>query len=168
MEFNLTTKEILFTLLLLVGKIKWFRFRIGPRKTAHSGKANHSCFDEVNACADVCFRMILFRVVFAWQFITQNEISFLSKWSQWKNSRNEFHFVLYQKLTSYKKLTIHRNENIWFHPEIKSHVNTFLLITASFGSWCLLWASADLVTLNICNYSCFLNSNCYVIVMEKN
>ena len=29
-----------------------------PRKTARSAKTNHSCFDEINTCADVSFRMI--------------------------------------------------------------------------------------------------------------
>ena len=40
-----------------------FCFRDGSRKTVHSAKANHSCFDEINACADVSFRMISFWVV---------------------------------------------------------------------------------------------------------
>ena len=30
-----------------------FCFGGGPRKTAHSVKANDFCFDEINACADV-------------------------------------------------------------------------------------------------------------------
>ena len=79
MKFKFTTKEIPFTLLLIVGKMKWFRFRSGPRKMAHSVKANHFCFVEVNACADVSFCMSLLQVVFTWQLITWNEISFLSK-----------------------------------------------------------------------------------------
>ena len=41
-----------------------FRFGGGPRKTVHSAKVNHSRFDEINACADASFRMILIRVVF--------------------------------------------------------------------------------------------------------
>ena len=40
-----------------------FRFGDGPRKTVHSVKANHLCFDEINACADVSCHMISFRVV---------------------------------------------------------------------------------------------------------
>ena len=50
-----------------------FRFGDGPRKTAHSVTANNSVFDEISACADVSFRMILFRVVLT-NFITRNEI----------------------------------------------------------------------------------------------
>ena len=41
-----------------------FCFGDGPKKTAHSAKTSHSCFDEINACADVSFRMISFRLVF--------------------------------------------------------------------------------------------------------
>ena len=46
-------------------------------------------------CADVSFHMNLFRVIFRWYFITQNAISFLSKWKQWNNTHNEFYFGLY-------------------------------------------------------------------------
>ena len=49
-----------------------FRFRGGPRKAAHWIKAKNSCFVEINACADVSFRMISFWVMFTWHFITQN------------------------------------------------------------------------------------------------
>ena len=70
----------------------------------------------VYACADVSFHMISFRVVFTWCFITRNETSFLSKWPQWNNARNEFHFRLYH-VNSYKKLTRQRNKNISFHPK---------------------------------------------------
>ena len=94
-----------------------FCFQGAPRKTAYSAKANYSCFDEINTCADVSFRMISFRVVLTWQYISRNEISCLSKWLQWNNNGSEFNFVLYQKLTSYKKLTSRWNENIWFHPK---------------------------------------------------
>ena len=41
-----------------------FRFEGGSRKTAYSLKANHFCFDEIIACADVSFHMTSFRVVF--------------------------------------------------------------------------------------------------------
>ena len=41
-----------------------FRFWGGLTQMAHSVKANHFCFDEINACADVSFHMISFRVVF--------------------------------------------------------------------------------------------------------
>ena len=54
-----------------------FHFGGGPRKAAHSVKANRFCFDEINECADVSFHRISFRVVFTY-FITRNEISFLS------------------------------------------------------------------------------------------
>ena len=40
------------------------RFGGGRRKTAHSVKADQFCFDETNACADVSFHIISFRVVF--------------------------------------------------------------------------------------------------------
>ena len=46
---------------------------------AHSVKANHFIFDEINACRDVSFHMISFQVVFLQYFITRNETSFLSK-----------------------------------------------------------------------------------------
>ena len=59
-----------------------FCFGSGPRKTAHSVRANHSYFDEINACPDAYFRVILFQIVFTWHFITRNEILFLSKWPQ--------------------------------------------------------------------------------------
>ena len=93
-----------------------FRFGGGPRKKVHSVQANHFCFNKVNACAIVSFHMISFWVVFTWYFITRTEISFLSKWPQWNNARNEFHFGFYH-VNSYKKLTRHRNENISFHPK---------------------------------------------------
>ena len=51
---------------------------------------------------------------------------------------------------------------------MKSHVNTLLLITAFLGLWGLLSAFEELIALNIWNYFCFLNSNCYAIVIEKN
>ena len=51
---------------------------------------------------------------------------------------------------------------------MKSHLNTLLLITAFLSFWCLLWAFEHLIALNICYYSFFFNSNCYVIVTEKN
>ena len=35
-----------------------FRIGSGPRKTAHSVKANKSGFDEINACPDVSFCML--------------------------------------------------------------------------------------------------------------
>ena len=40
-----------------------FRFGAGLRTTTHPVKANHPFFDEINACADVSFYMILFRVL---------------------------------------------------------------------------------------------------------
>ena len=72
-----------------------FCFGRSLKKTAHSVKANQFCFNEINGCADVSFHMNLFRVVFRWYFITQNAISFLSKWKQWNNTHNEFYFGLY-------------------------------------------------------------------------
>ena len=41
-----------------------FYFGVGPRKTVHSVKANHFCFYEINAYANVSFHMISFWVVF--------------------------------------------------------------------------------------------------------
>ena len=98
-----------------------FYFGVGLGKTVHSVKANHFCFDEINAYANVSFHMISFWVVFTWHFVTRNEISFLSKWPQLNDTRNEFHFGLYH-VNCYKKLTRHQNENISFsckHPLIK-------------------------------------------------
>ena len=51
---------------------------------------------------------------------------------------------------------------------MRTHANKLLLITGFLGLRCLLWVFEDLIALNICNYSCFLNSNCYVIFIEKN
>ena len=93
-----------------------FRFGAGPRKTAHSVKANYFCLDEIKACADISFHIISFPVVFTWSFIKRNEVSFLSKWPQWNKTHNEFHFGLYH-VNSYYKLTRHRNENISFRPK---------------------------------------------------
>ena len=117
MKFQSTIKEILFTLLFHCGwnEIK-FRFGGFPRKTVHSVKCSQLCFDEISACADVSFHMISFLVMFTWYFITQNEISFLSKWPQWSNTHNEFHFGLYY-VNSYTKLTRHWHENISFRPK---------------------------------------------------
>ena len=42
--------------------------------------------------------------------ITRNEISFLSKWPQWNNTRNDFHFALLH-VNSLKRLTRNRIEN---------------------------------------------------------
>ena len=36
-----------------------FHFRGGLRKTAHPEKANHICFDEIKACADVSFHIFI-------------------------------------------------------------------------------------------------------------
>ena len=55
-----------------------FCFEGGPRKTAHSVTANHSCFDEANACVDVYFRMIWFQIVFTWGKISEKSTFFLS------------------------------------------------------------------------------------------
>ena len=46
------------------------------------------CYYEIFACADVSFWMISFRGSVYLTFITRNEISFLSKCSQWNNTRN--------------------------------------------------------------------------------
>ena len=81
-----------------------------PRKTVNSVIANHFCFDEINACADTSSRIILFRIVFTWYFITRNEISVLSKWPQWNNTRVVFHFGLYH-------VVVIRN---WQHTEMKT------------------------------------------------
>ena len=108
LKFQPPTKEILFN--CGRNEIK-FRFGGGPRNTTHSERANHSCFDEVNAYAEISFPMISFRVVFTWHFVTQNKISFLSIWPQWNNTRNKFHIVLYHVI-SYNKLSRDQNENI--------------------------------------------------------
>ena len=41
-----------------------FCFKGGPRKTTRSVKANRFSSDETDACADVYFHMVSFRVVF--------------------------------------------------------------------------------------------------------
>ena len=53
-----------------------FCFGDGSKKTAHSAKTCHSCFDEINACANVSFRMISFRLVFTWQLSLEMELHF--------------------------------------------------------------------------------------------
>ena len=35
-----------------------FRFGGGPRGIANSVRDNHSCFDEINTCADVSFPVV--------------------------------------------------------------------------------------------------------------
>ena len=65
-KFQPTIKEILFQLLFTAGEIKC------KRKMSYSEKANHFCFDEINACADVSFHIISFRIVFISYFITRN------------------------------------------------------------------------------------------------
>ena len=55
-------------------KIK-FCFGDGPKKPANSAKTSHSCFDEINAYADVSFHLISFRLVFTWQLSLRNGIS---------------------------------------------------------------------------------------------
>ena len=85
MKLQTTIKEIMFTLLFTVAN----RFEGGPRKAAHSLKANHSYFDKINTCAVIFFLAISSRVVFTWHFINRNQISFLSKWQEWNNNRNE-------------------------------------------------------------------------------
>ena len=72
--------------------------------------------EKISPRADVSFYMISFRVVFTWYFTIWNEISFLSKWPLWNNSRNEIHFGLYH-VSSYKKLTRHWNDYISFCPK---------------------------------------------------
>ena len=86
-------------------------FGDGPRKMIHSVKANHFCFDEITACADVSFCIISIRIVFIWHFITRNEILFLSKWPQWL-----CHWFYH--VSSYKKLTRHQNDYISFRPKL--------------------------------------------------
>ena len=85
MKLQTTIKEIMLTLLFTVAN----RFEGGPRKVAHSLKANHSYFDKINARAVIFFFAISSRVVFTRHFINRNQISFLSKWQEWNNNRNE-------------------------------------------------------------------------------
>ena len=62
-EISTHHKRNSISLLFTAGEMK-FRFGGGPRKTAHSIKANHFCFDKINACTDVPFYMISLPVVF--------------------------------------------------------------------------------------------------------
>ena len=78
MKLQTTIKEIMLTLLFTVAN----RFEGGPRKVAHSLKANHSYFDKINARAVIFFFAISSRVVFTRHFINRNQISFLSKWQE--------------------------------------------------------------------------------------
>ena len=94
------------------------KFRLGGslRKTVHSIKSNHFCFDEINARTNVFFPVISFRVVFWWHFIARNEVSFLSKWPQWVSFR----------VVSCKQLQEVDEKLKWKYficPEMKSHVN---------------------------------------------
>ena len=66
-----------------------------------------------------CLRMCRCFLSFDFIFINRNEISILSKWPQWNNARNEFHFGLYH-VSSYKKLGWHWNENISIRPKWNS------------------------------------------------
>ena len=113
-------KQILFTLLFIAGKMKCISFQAWSEK---NGPLSRPIL-FVCACTDVSFHMVSFRVVFTLSFITRNEISFLSKWTQWNNTRSEGvvpcfilgciknireqHPWLYH-VKSYKKLTRYRN-----------------------------------------------------------
>ena len=113
-KFQSTIKEILLTLLYIAGEMKWMSIREWSEINDPWSKSQSFLFTHVYAC--VSFHLISFQVVFTWYFLTRNEISFLSKWPQWNNTRNEFHFGLYN-VNSYKKLTRHRNQNFSLHPK---------------------------------------------------
>ena len=53
-------------------------------------------------------------------FITRNENSYLSKWLQWNNNRNEFHFGLFH-VNSYETNQT-PNWKYFNSPEMKSHI----------------------------------------------
>ena len=108
-KFQPTIKQILFTLLFIAGKMKWISFRGWSEINGSLSKVQSILFKHVQI-----FTFIWFRVVFTCYFITRNEILFLSKWPQWNNTRNEFHFEMYHV---YKRLTRHRNENVSFRPK---------------------------------------------------
>ena len=108
-----TMKEILFTLLFTAGEMKWMSFW---RMSEINDPLSKEPIILVYACTNISFHMISFRVVFTWHFINRSEISFLSKWSQWNNTRNEFRFGFHH-VSSYKKLTRRRKINISFHPK---------------------------------------------------
>ena len=50
------------------------------------------CFYEIFTYAHVSFRMISFRGSVYMTFIIQSKFCFLSKWSQWNDNPNVFHF----------------------------------------------------------------------------
>ena len=79
MKFQPNIKKMLFILLFTVGEIKWNLVSGVVQENGPFHKVNHFCFDEMNACADVSFRIISFRIVSTWHFIIQNKTSFLSK-----------------------------------------------------------------------------------------
>lgn len=114
MNIQPTITEILFTLAFITLLLKW------NEGSFHSVKTNHFSFDEINACGDVYFHIISFRVLFSRYFVTRNEILFLSKWPQWSNTCNEITHGLYQVNTrpgtEMKIFHFARNEISWNHP----------------------------------------------------
>ena len=71
---------------------------------------DYLCIYEVFVWPDVFFGIFSLRDRVYIICITRNEISFLSKWPQWNNTRNDFHFALLH-VNSFKRLTRNRIEN---------------------------------------------------------
>ena len=112
MKFEPTIKK--FCLHYFSLRTKWndISFRGGPKKTAHSAKANHPCFYEINTYADVFFHDFISGTVYM-IFYHRNEISFLSQWPQWNNTHSKFHFEVFHVNRRNWPDTVY-NENISF------------------------------------------------------
>ena len=117
-ELKRTVKEILFTLLLTVAEMKWnFVLQNVRKKKAHSAK---TILDEINACADVSFRMISLWLVFTWQVLLEMEFHFC------QNDRREITTIVTLILslirnwavTEMKIFDFTRNENSCKHAPI--------------------------------------------------
>ena len=76
------------------------RFGGGPRKMTYSIN-HHSCFDEINTCADVFFAVISFRIVknfFVKNLVKNSQLTDLCAKNQLMNSLTLFlHITLHKK-----------------------------------------------------------------------
>ena len=100
-------------ILFIACEINWISCRGWSEIKGLSKETKYKSFIFVYTCADVFFHTVSCRVVFTWYFIIRNEISFLSKWLQWNNTSNEFHFRWYH-VNSLKKFTRHQDQKCHF------------------------------------------------------
>ena len=106
------------------------KFYDGPRKTAHSAKPNHSCFDEINACPDVSFHMILFRVaLFQAHDILSPEMKFHFCQNDCDDTTPAMSFGLHH-VNSYKNLTRHQMKIFHFarNEILCKHLLIFMIV----------------------------------------